>query len=453
MIRSINPFTLRTNAEFEPYTEDAINAILESSQAAFLKWKNSTIESRKKLLHNLADLLLKKKDDLASLIVSEMGKPIREALLEIEKCALVCRYYADEALRFLQDEYVTTDSTKSLVVYQPLGVVLAVMPWNFPFWQLFRCAAPSVAAGNTIILKHASNVPLCALAMEKLFNEAGFPKGVFHTVLINPEKIEQLISHPAVQAVSVTGSEVAGSNVASLAGKYIKRSVLELGGSDPFLVLADANVEETALAAAKSRLVNGGQSCIAAKRFIVNESVVDEFVEKLKDIFQSMRLGDPMEMTTDIGPLARRDLLENLSSQVERSVAMGTEIITGGFITGPHQNFFKPAIITNVGKGMPAYHEELFGPVAIIIKVSNDDEAISIANDTKFGLGASVWTKDIAKGEAIARRIEAGQVFVNKIVSSDTRLPFGGIKTSGYGRELSSQGIREFVNVKALVVG
>jgi succinate-semialdehyde dehydrogenase/glutarate-semialdehyde dehydrogenase len=382
-----------------------------------------------------------------------MGKPIVEAEGEIEKCAWGCEFYADNAAHFLADEPHRSNATESYVTFEPLGTVLAIMPWNFPFWQAFRFAAPALMAGNTAILKHASNVPQSALAIEEVFHNAGFPKGVFRTLLIDATAAEQLIADPRVAAVSLTGSEAAGSRVAAAAGRVIKKSVLELGGSDPYIVLEDADLDEAARVGVMARNKNAGQSCIAAKRLIVVESVFDAFVERFVAGVQALQIGDPLERTTEIGPLARNDLRDALDRQVRESVAQGARVLVGGQrLDGPGY-YYAPTVLVNVNSNMPVYREETFGPVAAIIRVRDEDEALRVANDTSYGLSSAIWTQDVARGKRLARRIEAGGVFINGMSASDLRLPFGGIKRSGYGRELSEFGIREFTNVKTVWIG
>lgn len=401
-------------------------------------------------MKNAAVILRKNSDQYAGLMTEEMGKPITQAKAEVEKCAWCCEFYADNAEKFLEDEIVQTDASKSYIRFEPLGVILAVMPWNFPFWQVFRFAAPTLMAGNTAVLKHASNVSGCALAIEKIFEEAGFPKNVFRTLLVPSKNIESIIGNPNIAAVTITGSSSAGKSVASLSGKYLKKCVLELGGSDPFIVLDDVDVESCAVTAAGARIINTGQSCIAAKRFIVLEKIADQFEAAMVKKMESMVIGDPMDSKTEVGPMAREDLLLNLDKQVQDSIKKGAKLLIGGKRLNREGYFYAPTILSNVTKGMPAYDEEIFGPVASIIRVKDVEEAITVANDTIYGLGASVWTKDQKKGEEIAKQIQAGAVFVNGIVKSDPRLPFGGIKQSGFGRELGTYGIKEFVNVQAV---
>jgi succinate-semialdehyde dehydrogenase / glutarate-semialdehyde dehydrogenase len=451
-IQSINPYTNKVIKSFDEDSEDKVNQVVELAGDTYRFWKKSTFAHRSELMRKVAKVLRTKAPSLARLMAQEMGKPVKEGIEEINKCALTCDYYADNAEKFLQDEVIPAEGTKTFITYQPIGAVLAIMPWNFPFWQVFRFAAPTIMAGNVGLLKHASNVPQCALAIEAIFLEAGFPQGVFQTLLVGPDKVEKLIAHDNIQAVTLTGSEAAGSKVAALAGKYIKKSVMELGGSDPFIVLPDADLDYAAQMAVKARMINTGQSCICAKRFIVFQNVAAKFTQLMIKYMLQLKTGNPLEEGVDYGPMAREDLANELVDQVKRSVEQGAVIVTGGGRPVREGAFFNPTILTNVLPGTPAYEEEMFGPVAAIITVRDEEEAITIANDSRYGLGGSVWTKDPKKGEAIARQVESGFVAVNDIVKSDPRLPFGGIKKSGYGRELSHLGIREFTNIKTLRV-
>ncbi len=451
-MNTINPYTGESLAIFEELNQNQINEKLVLSAQAFQTHKLTTFELRSERMLQVAALLKSKKSHLSKIITSEMGKLLTESEAEIEKCAWVCEYYAKQAEGFLKDDFVESDAGKSFIAYQPLGAVLAVMPWNFPFWQVFRFAAPAVMAGNVGVLKHASNVPQCAIEIEKLFIEAGFDEGVFQSLIINSKQVAYVIEHPTIQAVTLTGSEVAGSKVAATAGKAIKKTVLELGGSDPFLLLEDADVPQAVDMAVKARFLNCGQSCIAAKRFIVPNKLKRQFLALFMEKVEALKVGDPMDKSTDIGPMARIDLLEKLDQQVDDSVALGAVVITGGASYDPDKCLYTPTILADVVKGMPAYEEELFGPVASVLTYDSLEEGIRIANDTDYGLGASVWTTDKVKGEEVARQIESGAVFVNDMVKSDPHLPFGGIKLSGYGRELSFLGIREFVNQKTIVV-
>lgn len=451
-LKSINPFTNELLVELQEYDDNKLEAILQCASETFDSWKNTSFSERGALMKKCAQQLMSDKNSLARLISVEMGKPILQAIAEIEKCALTCEYYAGHAEEFLKDEKILSDASESFICYQPLGTILAVMPWNFPFWQVFRFAAPSIMAGNVAILKHSSNVPQCAVAIEKIFMDAGFPKGVFQTVLVGSVKVEKLIGHPVIKATTLTGSEKAGSEVAMISGKNIKKSVLELGGSDPFIVLKDADLDHASDMAVKARMINAGQSCIAAKRFIIASEVYDEFLSKMQEHMMKLKMGDPLDEITDLGPLAREDLAVGLLAQVNKSVQQGAKKYWGGGRPSMKGAFVNPVMLTEVTPGMPAYEEEFFGPVAILFKTENEQEAIRLANDSNFGLGGSVWTKDTERGLSVARQVEAGALFINGIVKSDPRLPFGGIKNSGYGRELSYFGIREFVNIKSVWV-
>jgi succinate-semialdehyde dehydrogenase/glutarate-semialdehyde dehydrogenase len=400
-----------------------------------------------------ASILRNKKEDLGAIMTLEMGKPIAQSRAEVEKCAWVCDYFAENAEKFLQDEIIETDASKSFVTFQPIGVVLAVMPWNFPFWQVFRFAAPNLMAGNAGVLKHSSNVMGCALAIEDVFKEAGFPPNLFRTLVISSKKVSDAIKNKLVKAVTLTGSTAAGISVAKAAGEQLKKTILELGGSDPYLVLEDADLDKAADTCVNSRLLNGGQSCIAAKRFIIVESIYNDFEKLFVEKMKSKAMGDPFDESNNLGPQARNDLRDELHSQVKKSIEKGAKLLLGGEIPQGKGAFYPPTVLTNVKKGMPAYDEELFGPVAALIKVKNEAEGIKIANDTTFGLGAAVFTKDILRGERIAKKkLTAGSCFVNEFVKSDPRLPFGGINESGYGRELSAFGIKEFVNIKTVYI-
>ena len=453
MVQSINPVTGEKVFTFEAHTEKGVEKIVNSADKSWRQWKSTSFEERSTHMLNLASLLKSKKEELARLMALEMGKVVREGIAEIEKCALVCEYYGANAENFLSRDIIPTEAKKSFISYRPLGVILAVMPWNFPFWQVFRFAAPTIMAGNAAVLKHASNVPGCAMAIEDLFREAGFPENVFRTLMIGSKLVEKVIKHQAIKGVSLTGSTLAGISVAAAAGSVLKKCVLELGGSDPYLILKDADIEKAAKICAAGRLLNTGQSCIGAKRFIVVEEVYGHFLEHFTHEMNSAHFGDPFNPENIIGPMARKDLRDELHQQVVSSVKKGAEVILGGEIPHRRGAFYPPTILENVKPGMPAYDEELFGPVASVIKVKNEAEAIRIANDTEFGLGAAVFTNNLKKGEEIAEiQLEAGCCFVNDFVKSDPRLPFGGVKQSGFGRELSMQGIREFVNVKTVVV-
>jgi len=451
-IRTINPFTGKVEKEFEEYTQDQVIEIIDNSHSSFKKWRDEYFPARGKLFKNVAKLLRDEKKEYGKILTLEMGKPINQAVFEVEKCAWVCDYYAENAEQILSNEYISTDASQSYVCFEPLGVILAIMPWNFPFWQVFRFAAPALMAGNVCILKHASNVPQCALAIEDVFIKSGFPENVFKTLLIGSDKIQNVIANPYVKAVTLTGSEITGSLVARECGLKLKKTVMELGGSDPFIVFEDANIDETVKIAVKARLVNNGQSCIAAKRFIVVEKIYDEFINNFTGLMNNVIIGDPMNLNTELGPIAREDLLIEIDNQVINSVAKGAEILCGGKRIQREGYYYAPTILSNLSKGMPAYDDEIFGPVASIIKAKDENDAIKLANDTKFGLGASLWTSDISKAKIMAGKIESGSVFINEMVKSDPRLPFGGIKNSGYGRELANYGIKEFVNIKSVWV-
>ena len=452
-IASINPATSEVIEEFNELSEKDLKKIIDKTESEFQRWKKTSFSERSKLMKKAAEILMKNKEKYAKIITQEMGKPITQSLSEVEKCASVCDYYAENAEKFLKNEKIETENKKSYVSYEPIGIVLAVMPWNFPFWQVFRFAAPALMAGNVGLLKHASNVPRSALSIEEVFKEAGFPENAFRTLIIGSKMVDIVINDDKVKAVTLTGSELAGSKVAETSGRNLKKTVLELGGSDPFIVLEDADVKSCAVSAANARMINMGQSCIAAKRFIVIEKVAKDFEKIYKESMESMRIGDPLKKETQVGPLAREDLLDALDKQVKESVKMGAKLLTGGKRIPGKGYYYPPTLLTDVKKGMPVYDEETFGPVAAIIKVKNEEEAIKVANDTPYGLGASIWTKDIEKAEKMAKEIDSGSVFINKMVASDPRLPFGGVKKSGYGRELSSNGIKEFVNIKTIVVG
>jgi succinate-semialdehyde dehydrogenase/glutarate-semialdehyde dehydrogenase len=397
-----------------------------------------------------AAILRRNRDEYANLMAVEMGKPVCGGRAEIEKCAWVCDFYAERAERMLSDEPAESDGSRAYVAFRPLGVILAVMPWNFPFWQVFRFASPSLMAGNTAVLKHSSNVPRCALTVEDVFRKAGFPTDVFRTLMISSRQVTSVIENEKIRGVTLTGSDHAGRQVAATSGRLLKKTVIELGGSDPFIVLADADLDEAAHAGARARCYNSGQSCVAAKRFIVQDSIHDAFMARFKKSMAGLVVGDPLLEETQVGPQAREDLIRELQEQVESSVAKGAKIVLGGTPLHGKGYFYPPTILSDVKPGMPAYHEELFGPVAAIIRVKDEEEAIAVGNDSPFGLGGSVWTADTKKGERLAARIEAGSVSVNGRVKSDPRLPFGGIKNSGYGRELSHYGIREFVNIQTV---
>ena len=452
-MESINPKNGEKIKEYGEIASSELGSWAEKSAAAFQDWKKVSLEERCHLLSNASDVLEKKKNDLAKLITDEMGKPISESRSEIEKCAWVCRYYSENAPEFLKDKVVDTDFDKSYVTYRPLGPVLAVMPWNFPFWQVFRFAAPNLALGNTGILKHASNVSGCSLAIQDVFESAGFPKNTFLSLLVDSSSVDKLIEHPEVKAVTLTGSNGAGKSVAETAGKYLKKTVLELGGSDAYVVLQDADVSLAAKKCAKSRMINTGQSCIAAKRFIIHTDVYKEFTQLLVKEFESLKVGDPLDEDVDVGPLARKDLRKTLRKQMRKSVEAGAKVI---FEMKTQENegwYFPPTILGNVKPGMPAFDEELFGPMASLIEVTSEEEAIQLANKSQFGLGGAVFSTNIKRAEEIAaKEMECGSCFVNDFVKSDPRLPFGGVKESGHGRELSLIGIHEFANIKTICV-
>lgn len=452
-MQSINPFNGETIHTYTEYTAQEVETILMQVDAAFKKWRTTGFEHRAVLMRNLQAKLLEQKYELAQIMTSEMGKVKKEALGEVEKCALACEYYAQYAASFLKNEPVATEASEAFISYQPIGTVLAVMPWNFPFWQVFRFLAPALMAGNTGVLKHASNVSGCALAIERLVTEAGFPEHVFRSLLIGASGVKAVIENPLVKAVTLTGSTPAGKAIASAAGAMLKKTVLELGGSDPYVVLEDADVAMAAEICVKSRLLNAGQSCISAKRFIIADRIYDAFKDEFVRRMAQARWGNPQEENVTIGPLARMDLRDELHKQVEESRTMGATVLLGGFVPQGQGAFYPPTVLENVLPGMPAYHEELFGPVAVLYRFQTEEEAIETANSTVFGLGAAIFTADTTKGRQLAEKgMEAGCVFVNDFVKSDPRLPFGGIKESGYGRELSMAGIREFVNIKTVVV-
>jgi succinate-semialdehyde dehydrogenase/glutarate-semialdehyde dehydrogenase len=451
-IASINPATGETLRTFEPLAESEVEHKLARAASTYRSWRRTTFAERARLLLAAADILENEKTEFARIMTAEMGKTIKAARDEAVKCALGCRYYADNAQQFLRDEQVSIEGGSSYVAYQSIGPVLAVMPWNFPFWQVFRFAAPALMAGNVGLLKHASNVPQCALAIEDIFRRAGFPEGAFQTLLIGSADVPRLIDDARVMAVTLTGSEPAGRQVASQAGRQIKKTVLELGGSDPFIVMPSANLQAAAATAVKARTINNGQSCIAAKRFIVAEAIAGDFEQRFVAGMQALKIGDPMDETVDVGPLATPQILEDLDKQVQKSVAAGARVLTGGKRLNQPGNYYAPTVLAGIPENAPAYREELFGPVASLFRVPDLDAAISLANDSTFGLGASVWTNDDQERRRFIEDIEAGQLFVNGMTASDPRLPFGGVKASGYGRELSTFGIREFVNIKTVCI-
>jgi succinate-semialdehyde dehydrogenase / glutarate-semialdehyde dehydrogenase len=452
VLESVDPTTGKQIATYRPHDDAEVDARLARATSAWHEWGTAEVDDRTPLLRAVADLLEQRREDLARLMVSEMGKPLTAARSEVDKCVWVCRWEAEHAEAHLAHDVVETDAVRSYVRFDPLGPLLAVMPWNFPLWQVFRAAAPALAAGNTFLLKHASNVPGCALAIEELFRDAGCPHGVVQTLLIGSKATEAVIADPRVRAVTLTGSVPAGRAVAAAAGRALKPTVLELGGSDAFVVLGDADLDAAAAKGAESRLLNNGQSCIAAKRFVVVDEVHDAFVERLVAAFEQRQVGDPMDEDTDVGPMAREDLREDLHAQVRRSVVQGARVATGGTMLDRAGWFYAPTVLTSVGPETTAGAEETFGPAAAVLRVEDEEAAVAIANASDFGLGASVWTGDRERGERLAARIEAGGVFVNQLVKSDPRVPFGGVKDSGYGRELGAYGIREFVNAKTVWV-
>jgi succinate-semialdehyde dehydrogenase / glutarate-semialdehyde dehydrogenase len=449
-IVSMNPATGERLRAFEPLSETQIQEKLRRANDAFRNYRRTPLAERAKMMTRAAEILETEGERFGRLMTTEMGKPLRAANEEAAKCAWVCRFYAEHAASFLSDEVIATNATRSYVRYQPLGPVLAIMPWNFPFWQVFRFASPALMAGNVALLKHASNVPQCALAIEEIFRRAGFPEGAFQTLLIGSDQIKRILEDPRVKAATLTGSTPAGSDVASAAGKQIKKTVLELGGSDPFIVLPSARLDESVKTAVKARVINNGQSCIAAKRFIVAREIADEFERRFVQGMESLKVGNPMDESTDVGPLATTDILASLDEQVRRTVEAGARILTGGRRLEAPGNYYAPTVLADIPEDSPAYQEEIFGPVAGLFRVNNLDEAIRLANDTPFGLAASAWTNDEEEQRRLIDEIEAGLVFINGMVASDPRLPFGGLKQSGYGRELGAFGIREFVNIKTV---
>ena len=450
MIASINPATGEKLKEFKPHRDIDIEKALRNATTAFQKYRAEPFARRAQLIIEVATLLEREKEDLAKIITLEMGKLLRDSVAEIEKCARGCTYYAENAERFLEDEPAQTGAARSYLHYEPMGPVLAIMPWNFPFWQVFRFAAPALMAGNVGILKHAANVPQCALAIEQLFCRAGFEEGIFQTLLIEAEQAEKLIVDPRIKAVTLTGSEKAGSAVGSAAAREIKKSVLELGGSDPFIVMPSADFGLAVSTAVKARTINTGQSCIAAKRFFIADKIYDNFLDKFVEQMRSLKVGDPLDETTEIGPLANEQILNGVHQQVQKTIAMGAKCLTGGNrIAGPGF-FYEPTVLVDVPKDAPAFREEVFGPVAAVLRVRDADEAIDLANDNRYGLGASAWTNDPTEQDLFASKLESGMVFINGMVASDPRLPFGGVKRSGFGRELGAAGIREFMNAKTI---
>jgi succinate-semialdehyde dehydrogenase / glutarate-semialdehyde dehydrogenase len=449
-MKAINPATEEMIRDYPEQGQAEVEERLRRAEHAFSSWRKTSFADRSRLMTRAAEVLRERRAEYARLMTEEMGKPISSAEAEIDKCARNCAFYAGHAEAFLAPMTVRTEAGKSFVRFDPLGPVLAIMPWNFPFWQVFRFAAPALTAGNVAVLKHAANVPGCALAVADVFREAGFPEGVMTALLVPSGKVADLIRHPAIRAVTLTGSDRAGEAVAAEAGKQLKKTVLELGGSDPFVVLADADVMEASNQAAQARTINSGQSCIAAKRFIVEEAVAERFERAFTERMAGLKVGDPLDRSNDLGPLAREDLLEALHDQVRRTLKAGAELRTGGRRLDRKGYFYAPTVLARVAPGMPAFEEETFGPVAAVIRARDAGHAIELANCSRYGLAASIWTADVARGEALAAEIEAGVVFVNEVVKSDPRLPFGGVRRSGYGRELSEFGLREFVNIKSV---
>ena len=452
-MKTISPYTNKTIKEFSLLTKEQLEEKIDKATNIFETFQYESFTRKKGLLLKAAEELKSNKTYYAGFITLEMGKVKKEAISEIEKCAWVCEFYAENAEKILQEKAIESDASESYVSFEPLGVLLTVMPWNFPFWQFFRCAAPALMLGNTLLLKHASNVPQCALAIEEVFKKAGYEEGVMQTLLIDSSQVNQVIEHKGVKAVTLTGSEKAGGAVASEAGKHIKKTVLELGGSDPFIVLPDANLHEAVAQGVKSRFMNCGQSCIAAKRFIIHEDILDDFLSNFKVEVQKLVVGNPEDEETTIGPMARMDLAKDLKNQLDQTVAQGANIFYGGKLLDREGAFFEPTIVMDIPEDSPAYTEEKFGPVASVYSFKTEEEAMAIANATRFGLGASLWTNDIKKAKILATKIKSGGVFINGLVKSDPRLPFGGIKMSGYGRELSEVGLLEFANMKTVWIG
>jgi succinate-semialdehyde dehydrogenase / glutarate-semialdehyde dehydrogenase len=452
-IATINPATGRTERSFQRLSDAELDARIQCAADTYRRYRRLPLADRTRMLIKAAEILEAEKESFGRLMTMEMGKTLKSAVDEAVKSAWGCRYYAEHAERILAEQEVATNATRSLIRYEPIGPILAVMPWNFPFWQVFRFAAPALAAGNVGLLKHASNVPQCALAIEDIFRRAGFPEGCFQTLLIDTDRVQRIIDDPRVAGVTLTGSNGAGSAVGSAAGKQIKKSVLELGGSDPFIVMPSANLDAAVKTAVKARVINNGQSCIAAKRFIVAGKIADEFEQRLVAGMQSLVVGDPLDPKTDVGPLANEAQVETLTGQVERSVRDGARLLTGGHRLDRAGYYFAPGVLTDISPDAPAYREEVFGPVALLFRARDIDEAIAIANDSPFGLGASAWTNDGTERGRFIAELEAGMVFINAMVASDPRLPFGGVKQSGYGRELSEYGLREFVNIKTVWIG
>jgi succinate-semialdehyde dehydrogenase/glutarate-semialdehyde dehydrogenase len=449
-IATINPATGEVVKQFQALTDAEVDGRIAKAARAFQSFRKTSFADRAKWMLKAGEILEAEKTELGRLMTLEMGKTFSSAVAEAAKCATACQYYAENAAKFVADEVIETSATKSYIHYQPVGIVLAVMPWNFPFWQVFRFIAPGLMAGNVGLLKHASNVPQCALKIEEIIVRAGFPAGVFQTLLIGASQVDRILNDPRVAAATLTGSEQAGIQVGVSAAKRIKKVVLELGGSDPFIVMPSANIDEAASTAVKARVINNGQSCIAAKRFIVHEQIADKFEKEFVSRMQALKLGDPFDEKTDVGPLATPDAVKDLDTDVQKTLHAGAKLLTGGKAVNGPGNFYLPTVLTNIPKDSPAYREEFFGPVASIFRVKNLDEAIAIANDSRFGLGASAWTNDPAERERLINELEAGMVFINQMVASDPRVPFGGVKASGHGRELGPYGIREFTNIKTV---
>ena len=449
-MKSVNPANGQLIKEYKEHSAEDVVRIIDKTNTDFKMWRETAFAERSEKMHSAARILRENKEEYARLMTMEMGKIIRESRAEVEKCAWVCDYYADNAEKFLADEVIETDASLSYVAFDPIGLVLAVMPWNFPLWQVFRFAAPALMAGNGAVLKHASNVPGSALIIEDVFRRAAFPENLFRTLLIPSSMVEGVIRNKHIKAVTLTGSEYAGSKTAEIAGSEIKKTVLELGGSDPFIVLEDADIPGCVHTSAQARMLNAGQSCIAAKRFIVVESRVKEFEEQQAAIMKAMKVGDPLDEATEVGPLARPDLVDELDEQVKQSLEMGAKVIAGGERIDGKGCFYQSTVLSDVKRGMAVYEQETFGPVSAIIPVKDEDEAIAVANESIYGLGGSIWTQDIERGKRLARKVESGAVFINGMTKSDPRMPFGGVKKSGYGRELSHYGIKEFVNIKSI---
>lgn len=447
IIKTTNPYNNKEVGQYKSHTTEEIEKILEHSDTAFKGWSKAPLSKRIMLLRKVGEILKENIEEYAMMITLEMGKPITESRSEIEKCAWVCNYYADNAVEFLAPKKIETDARESFVRYDPLGTVFAIMPWNFPFWQVFRFAAPTLTSGNTGLLKHASNVMGCALKIEEIFKKAGYPDGVFQNIIVHHDQTEKIISHDTVKAVTLTGSEGAGSSVAQIAGKHLKKTLLELGGSNAFIVLEDADIEQAVKTAVTARMLNSGQSCIAAKRFILVEVIYDEFISKFIEQVSQLKSGDPLDENTQVGPLARKDLADQLNEQIKKSVSKGAKLLYGG-----HQNncYHEPTVLSEVTPGMPAFDEETFGPLAAMVKAKNTADAFRLSELSKYGLGTTVFTKDTTKAIEMADNVSDGAYFINELVKSDPRLPFGGTKISGYGRELSLEGMREFVNVKTV---